>query len=751
MSERPHWRPFDWFALRATGMPLAWAARPNAEPLWSTPLSTDAWRKRIDTARRQLWQRAQTPWFRHALWMSNPGVDGQVDSWEASFLGDKRNSKARQRERTLLNYLTRFCGKNDTTSFFGSISLGRWDLIQPFDEPRPVSDVRGAFLEHWAAQSLLDQLQAEFEAVGAWHDAPRRAPLVVVRGQQVQRHALKPGGSWFTIEATRDGGVAVDLVTRADGTRPRDVLAAQVGAALRVDVNMVQNTIDDLMEAGMLVPCSRLHEGCSDVSTFTTDVLMRQPSGDVRDRWLARTRWLAQQFADFPKGTPAQRKAIFSQLEARVGRWTDGPTRRHAGLMYASRTILHERGDRTGQVTGLPADWAPAIRDAVTPWLDFCLLPVVAQRLKFRAWYQATFDESRRPWGEVVSAFDKAGVRFHLHAPPRARQILAALKTFKTTVRSQVDDHLQAHGADTPFVLDPTLFDATLAPFVDDIAASGRAYAQPDIMVANRPDGTVVPVFAEAHQMPLIEPSLFPASPERHAVWRAQAEAFAALCAPDMPATVCRHRQNFTAWTVDPQQVALELTSLSQVPPERRASLLDLEIEPTEGGFRFSVATFDGTRRFVVPLTAGTRMQMAAAAFPIDFDELGEWLGGGDWRPFWQLPRIRWGPLVVHRRRWRVTSADWAGKKCLPSEAVVRLRQLCGAGLTRLTFTKAPGERKPTLIDWADPCGVELGVWLANRHERLILIEMLPGPEDLWLRGPEGMHTSELRTVFYRR
>lgn len=67
------------------------------------------------------------------------------------------------------------------------------------------------------------------------------------------------------------------------------------------------------------------------------------------------------------------------------------------------------------------------------------------------------------------------------------------------------------------------------------------------------------------------------------------------------------------------------------------------------------------------------------------------------------------------------------------------------AGWGRFVFVRSNTERKPYLIDTQCPFALEILRHLARNAERLTLEEMLPGPEDLWLRDERGRYTFELR------
>ena len=64
-----------------------------------------------------------------------------------------------------------------------------------------------------------------------------------------------------------------------------------------------------------------------------------------------------------------------------------------------------------------------------------------------------------------------------------------------------------------------------------------------------------------------------------------------------------------------------------------------------------------------------------------------------------------------------------------------------------------PGQPKPILLDFENQFLLEAFVNLLEGQADGVVrfSEMLPGPDELIARGPDGPRTSELRLGFYRR
>jgi hypothetical protein len=151
----------------------------------------------------------------------------------------------------------------------------------------------------------------------------------------------------------------------------------------------------------------------------------------------------------------------------------------------------------------------------------------------------------------------------------------------------------------------------------------------------------------------------------------------------------------------------------------------------------------------VAPLTRTARLHQASPVFSVATLDLGSWLAGPDWRPVEALPRLGYGGLVVHRRRF-VLKPEQVKSSAGLGPALAQVSGLEIEALPRFMFMRVESEPKPILIDWWSGVATALALWSLGRGETLTLSEMWPGPEQCWLRGPGGHHTSELRTVMVR-
>ena len=124
-----------------------------------------------------------------------------------------RKKSARARERHLLLYLQRICGKNDTLSEFGPQGWGRIDSTSHALALDPQAGIarRETFLERWAAHGAAAAINADPQA------GVELAPRLHPDGRIEQDHFIHtPTGEIVPLDPE-----TLALLARCDGTTPR--------------------------------------------------------------------------------------------------------------------------------------------------------------------------------------------------------------------------------------------------------------------------------------------------------------------------------------------------------------------------------------------------------------------------------------------------------------------------------------------------------------------------------------------------
>jgi hypothetical protein len=171
----------------------------------------------------------------------------------------------------------------------------------------------------------------------------------------------------------------------------------------------------------------------------------------------------------------------------------------------------------------------------------------------------------------------------------------------------------------------------------------------------------------------------------------------------------------------------------SRRPRARVLAVGELVVEERDG--RLHVRTRDGRHDFDILEFFGTTLTDRLASFRLLPEARHQ-------------PRVTIDRLVIARERWRFEPSELTFVDAeQPGERfVATLRWASRWSLPRHLFFKIPEEPKPCHLDLHSPALVELFVKHARRGSQVTLTEMLPLPEQLWLRDAAGAtYAAELR------
>jgi len=377
-------------------------------------------------------------------------------------------------------------------------------------------------------------------------------------------------------------------------------------------------------------------------------------------------------------------------------------------------------------------------------------LPIELARERLREWFRARFGEGVRvPALDVHRAFDDDRV---LEVPATTARA-AALGIAIERVREVIARGVAAAGGG-PVRL--AAHDLRLA--LADVAAPAHAsYMSADVMPRRRPSGDVELVLSEVHSICWLSSCLLDVLPPDHrerVLGQMRAAVLDMARGRRTAECVFLHTQatdrRFPIAAAD-----LQVLAASERPEAFDLGALDLRL--AGGALEFLRGDEE-----IIPLVTFNRYQflyLTSRLAPV-FDHhtdrffpdslLPDALREGD------VPRLGLDDVVFQRRLWRRPAAAVRAALAAESEAELFRRGQAlqrALGCEARVFASVSGEPKPVLLDFQSVFLLEA---LANLLERqpddaiVKISEMLPGPDELVGRGPDGLRTAELRMGFYR-
>jgi hypothetical protein len=747
------------FALRMAGFPFEWltgladaqtaAAADEVVAGAGTPADQrpllEEYRRRYDTAleaeRLAVCERfVRDEAVRDTVFALNPAACGLIEHWLDRIPLDPAQWRTKDRMKLdpLTLYLQRMCAKNDSTGHAGPFAVGRFD---PGAEGVGFAEAplrHHAFLSRWAAEAIL-----------AWYTAthgiparavPRRAPGLALDGAAVDllRLDYSQRGEFQRVVGERSRILDLsdedrNVLEHCDGART----VAEVGAALGIDAGPSVRRLADL---GMVIPGPEIPYGVADAMPILSELAEQERSPELT----ALVSGCAQTLAAQALGDRAERWKAMQQLGELLERTTGVSPERGRGGFYQDRALVYE--ESVGRLDGLVlgrgiaervGEALPLITDA------FLFLPRLRHRLEHDV--LAEWFDTRFPAGT-------ASVNDYLHGFAEDEPKLAsAFEQAERTLDSWHDRLREAAGATG----DPgpgTGADALehFQKFLAVHAPRIPAVCDLDLMLVASPGHTL-----------LQEPDSFVVS-EVHAdeelLTHGMFAPFVAAQYPDLAQEVLTAYQGLLAegeilmnatvrhtnktYAREPLQCPeIEAADRSPLPAGLRRQFADLVVRREADGLRLVEREGRTVRLVTAPLSWLRLAHNPMEVFGFPTRRTGSLFRV---RPGEILREVAFGDFVLSRRTWSVAAERLRAKDARAAFLAVRtLRDQ--VGLPRHVFASADGEGKPVYVDLDSPLLVRQLTRFAAQSEHLKFTEMLPGPEQLWLRVGGHSYTSELR------
>ncbi|MEV1329756.1 thioesterase domain-containing protein [Micromonospora costi] len=739
--------------LRTTGFPadgLTMLSAPLAAAAADELLTTGAGEEQFDkefaeavtAAGRRLTELAGDPLLREAVIWQNRNAMLALDGLRRGGPDAPRNVRRRDRERALLKYWQRYCGKNETVGFFGP---GCWATIDPtrpeVAEVRPGSALtrrRWVWFESWALTAYADHLGRDL-AVRSWWP-----PRLAAHLRLVDRAVLRPGRPPVALSP-----VEAALLAAADGRRAARDLVTDPAVGLRRPEDGYA-LLDRLVERELItwdaaLPVSPDAEGVLRARIESVgDPVAREAARAGFDRLCA-----ARDAVADAAGDPDRLRAALDGLDETFTALTGQPPRRREGQMYAGRTLCYEDTSRDLDVV-----FGASLLDGVAAPLGVLLQAArwLAAALEdaYGAVFRELYDELRaeagdRPvalsdlwflvqglfWGDGERPVDAVAAEF---AGRWAGLFgLDALPDGTTDVRLRAAD-LAARVAEVFPTVRPGWSNGRLhSPDLQICASDAAALARGDYTV----------VLGELHAAwPSFDCQVFtPSHPDVERLRAALAEDLGErrirlLFPTDWP----RRTSRVAEALIGPTDRQLAFLPAPGADPARVLPTVALTV--TDDAGRLVATAPDGQRWPLTEVFSGLLAAHAVDGFKLVAAA-----------PY--TPRITLDRLVVARQTWRTTVGE-CGLGTVTGErerflAVRRWRRRLG--LPEWVYAKLGTETKPCFVDLSSPAFANMFCAMVRAARTdggdgtsLVVSEMLPTPDDAWVPDAQGKrYFSELR------
>ncbi|MBO4138987.1 lantibiotic dehydratase [Micromonospora tulbaghiae] len=746
------WSVWRDAVLRTTGFPAdgldlftAPRAAAAADELLATGAGEDQFDKEFEEAlragARRLTDLAADPLLREAVTWQNRGALVAFDGLVRGGADAARNVRRRDRERALLKYWQRYCGKNETVGFFGP---GCWVTVDPahpevarVNPGDGLTRRRRVWFESWALSAYAERIGADL-TVRRWWPPMLRAHLAVR-----DRDVLRPGRPPLTLTP-----VEAALLRAADGRRPAADLVADPAIGLRRPEDGYA-LLDRLVERELITWDAGLpvSPDVERVLAERIDAIGDEPARAAARAGFDRLR-AARDVVAAAAGDADGLRTALDTLDATFTELTGVPAARRAGQMYAGRTVCYEDSARDLDVVF----GAPLLAELAAPldvllraarWLANALARAYLDVLR------GLYEELRADSGAPVPLADLWFLAQGMFWGDGERPVDAVAADFAARWAGLFG--LDALPAGTT---DVRLRAADLAGRVDAVFPgdgpewSNAAVHSPDLQICatdadalRRGDYTVV-------------------LGELHAAWSSFDCAVFTLAHPDVerlrdalaadlgqrrvrllfPADWPRRTSRTAESLTGPTDRHLAFLDAPGADPARVLPTVDLVVDEVDGEL---VATApDGQRWPLVEVFAQPLSAHAVDGFKLVAAA-----------PY--TPRITVDRLVLARQTWRTT----VGESGLATATGERNRFLAvrdwrrRLGLPEQVYVKLGTETKPCFVDLAAPgfavmlCAMVRAAWVHGGDDVSFTVsEMLPTPQQAWV--PDGVgrrYFSELR------
>lgn len=662
------------------------------------------------------------PLFQEAIFLSNP------DMYNNSLLPlvsrrDVPISSAL--ERKLWAYLQRFCGKNDTASFFGPLNYGR--IVPDQEENMLIENREGkyrqreAFISFWVVNRLAQLMSSEPEL--KLHLCPRLHPQSFWEGTTVYSIAHERHVHLSSVQQS--------ILHRVNGS----YTVQDIADHLRLPATEVAQVVDKMVAAKILichveVPSTVFHPLASLIQSTT-----RLPdTWERKHYWLARLQQLEQLRQNFIHATLPKRKILLEQIDELYQSTTHESPRRNAGGTYADRTPIYEECLGTLETFQMSGAFFTKLLQRLSAVLDLSagygtLLQKHYQELGRCLFIALSPDGSPVSYAQFIQEMNRK---------QRDTPIVPtneALERFRSAFEQLVIQRSDGARA--------CLSAADIEQLLTQVPRIEHCHISPDIMLAapnemSLKQGDYQVVLGESHQVMYVWGSqlyfynLKEDAEEEMVEHLRQMPEYAEI------STILNERQHKGLLYEAFPGTFVEVYATPSAQSVQRVALRDLEVALVEEQL---VLRHIRTGAHLRMYTAGDeQMHLWAFAFPRAMSVPVQFLK--------HTPRIEIGGTIYQRETWRLSIKEWgedvlhlAHLALMVSSQEVRMRY----NIPQYVYLHVASEPKPFFMDFSNIFSLEHFQQLLLHNEEIKLTEMLPCPDNLWMRDQDGHYCCEFR------
>ncbi len=707
-----------------------------------------AFQAAISQATQAIYKTARDDRFREALlWQNRRALHTGVDALLRKPPTTTRSSKQRQHEAVVVNYLQRYCTKNDTIGFFGPVGWARvvddGAMISAQAGPTLLAS-RTVYFEEWCIDALARML-AEDEAIHPWF-VPRLMPHLYVDGTTL----IIPLSSPFRLSAAQAA-----VLQACDGERTaKDIvedLVSKTGNGIENEAQVYEllremrsrHRIAWALEfpAEGLYPERTLRQRIESIE----DEPRRKGALDVLDKLETARKTVADAAGDVERLEQAMQG-----LETTFTHLTGAAATRRAGETYAGRSLIYEDCRRDIEVT-FGSEFLASFASPLSLMLASARWYLYQASIIYRDVFRGIYDRLARKAGTRTVSLAEFWLWTHplvFGDDERSEHTLENMLQERWSAILDVPAghrHVEYASQD----LQQRVLELFAAPHLG--WASAR-YHSPDITIVASgvqaiQDGQYQCVLGEMHPgANTLRSSLF-------VLQHPAPEELLRATESDLP-----EPQVLFVSTRGEKGMPLRLSN-ALVPPKdwrfmfgydscgvprsRALPTGSLVVEDVDGDL--IVRTRDGRLRFdIIDIYGDLLMPRLLHCFDI--------LPQSSY-----TPRISIDRLIVHRETWRFSPKEmpFAWHKDESERFLGARRWMREHKMPRFIFIKATTEQKPFYVDLASPISVNIFAKVIRRtgesdspDASITVTEMLPAPDQTWLPDSQGQrYTCELRIV----